>query len=125
MFKVASSLIDEVVISIEGTEFVKKSFLEMKEHVKELNKSVESSSTKSCTSGTSQENRYLDPFEAKTKGSGKRIMSWTDKSKGKARHCSICRSTKHTRATCKSDKSNVVVADINSASAEEGHLMLI
>nr|XP_011468528.1 PREDICTED: protein FAR1-RELATED SEQUENCE 5-like [Fragaria vesca subsp. vesca] len=101
MFKIASSLIDEAAISTEGTELVKKSFEGLLEQIKKLNLSVGQSSTKNSTAGTSQENRFLDPFQVKTKGSGLRLTSWRDR-KGKVRRRSVCQSTKHTKKTCPS-----------------------
>lgn len=102
MFKIASSLIDEAAISPEGTELVKKAFEGLMEQIKKLNLSAEQSSTNNSTIGSYEENRFLDPSQVKTKGSGKRITSWRDKIR-KVRRCSLCQSTEHTKKTCTFD----------------------
>ncbi|WCJ43399.1 FAR1-related sequence 5 [Euphorbia peplus] len=74
MSKLASSLIEEASLTIEGTEFVQKLLGDGLEHVKQFNIPIGQTSTKGCTGGTSQENRFLDPIQVNTKGRGKPII---------------------------------------------------
>ncbi|XP_040367290.1 protein FAR1-RELATED SEQUENCE 5-like [Rosa chinensis] len=122
MFKIASGLIDEAAISLEGTELVQKAFEGLMEQIKKLNLSIGQASIKNSSAGTSRENHFLDPSRVKTKGSGKRITSWRHR-KRKVRHCSKCQSTKHTKKTCTFDRSEIVENAVNKALGEQDYLI--
>ncbi|KAK9943484.1 hypothetical protein M0R45_009091 [Rubus argutus] len=101
MFKLASALIDEAAISLDGTTIVQKAFEGLIEQIKKLNlSSGETASVNYSTVEISEENRFLDPSQVRAKGCGKRIPSWRDRKGKKDRHCSVCRSTEHTKKKC-------------------------